>query len=233
MTATLRRLIRMVPGFEMAKGFVRDRLLADLMRRRRFADIYATNYWRNGESRSGLGSSLEQTEAVRAALPVLCGEFGITSLLDVPCGDLNWMRYVELSGVRYIGADIVPALVAANAVQYKDSGRSFIVLDLVKAIPPRVDLIFCRDLLVHLPSADIMRAFENMRRSGSDWLLTTTFPDRLTNDNLDGDWRPLNLERPPFGFPPPRKTVLENCTQNDGQYADKSLGLWSVKDLPV
>jgi len=79
MTATLRRLIRMVPGFEMAKGFVRDRLLADLMRRRRFADIYATNYWRNGESRSGLGSSLEQTEAVRAALPVLCGEFGITN----------------------------------------------------------------------------------------------------------------------------------------------------------
>src|ERR1700683_3686127 len=90
------QLIRSVPGYEIAKGFVRNRLLSGLVRKRRFSAIYATNYWRNGESRSGLGSSLAQTEAVRAALPTLCRDLGISSMLDIPCGDLNWIRHVDL-----------------------------------------------------------------------------------------------------------------------------------------
>ena len=46
-----------------------------------------------------------------------------------------------------------------------------------------------------------------------------------------GDWRPLNLERAPFGFPPPREVLREGCTEQGGTFADKSLGLWSVNDL--
>jgi hypothetical protein len=228
-----RRLMRSIPGFEAAKGYVRDHLLSGLARKRRFSSIYATNYWRNSESRSGLGSSLEQTEAVRAALPMMCRDLGIGSLLDIPCGDLNWIRHVELPGVEYIGADIVPALIASNVAQFGASGRKFVVLDLVRTVPPRVDLIFCRDLFVHLPFADIARAFTNIRRSRSGWLLITTFRDREANVDLDKqDWRPLNLQRPPFGFPPPRLGILENCTQDNGQYPDKCLGLWSIADLP-
>src|ERR1700722_13519672 len=126
-----RRLMRSIPGFEAAKGYVRDHLLSGLARKRRFSSIYATNYWRNSESRSGLGSSLEQTEAVRAALPMMCRDLGIGSLLDIPCGDLNWIRHVELPGVEYIGADIVPALISSNVAQFGASGRKFVVLDLV------------------------------------------------------------------------------------------------------
>jgi len=232
MNVDLRGLIRRMPGLRAAKAFVRNYLLPDMARRRRFSSIYETNYWRDGESRSGLGSSLAQTESIRAALPALCRDLGIQSLLDVPCGDLNWMRHVELPGVKYIGADIVPALVASNAAQYSASGRGFIVLDLVRAIPPKVDLILCRDLLVHLPFPDIARTLANIRRSGSKWLLTTNFNSRKINEKLGGDWRPLNLERAPFGFPPPRMSILENCSQDGGQYADKTLGLWSIEDLP-
>ncbi|HEY3638888.1 MAG TPA: class I SAM-dependent methyltransferase [Rhizomicrobium sp.] len=227
-----RGLIRKLPGLAAAKGFIRDRLLSDFARRRRFVSIYATNYWRNGESRSGLGSSLAQTEAVRAALPTVCRELGVSSLLDVPCGDLNWIRHVELPGVKYIGADIVPALIASNVAQFGETGRTFMVLDLVKAVPPQVDLILCRDLLVHLSFADIARILSNIRRSDAKWLLTTSFQNRESNEKLGGDWRPLNLERPPFDFPPPRRVILENCTQDGGQYADKTLALWSIADLP-
>jgi hypothetical protein len=97
-----------------------------------------------------------------------------------------------------------------------------------------VDLVLCRDCLVHLSNAHIRDAIENLRASGSTWLLTTTFRAHDQNGDLDdGDWRPLNLERPPFGFPPPVAVVNEGCSEHDGAFADKSLGLWRIADLPV
>jgi hypothetical protein len=47
-----------------------------------------------------------------------------------------------------------------------------------------------------------------------------------------GDWRPLNFEQPPFGFPRPIEVLREGCTEQEGLFADKSLALWRVADLP-
>lgn len=93
---------------------MRDGLFPGTARRRRFEEYYASNYWRDQESRSGRGSNLAETHAVRAALPPLCRELGAHSLLDVPCGDFHWMRLVEFEGVSYTGADIVAPLIEAN-----------------------------------------------------------------------------------------------------------------------
>jgi hypothetical protein len=75
-----------------------------------------------------------------------------------------------------------------------------------------------------------------MKRSGSTYILTTTFPSLAMNEDLKqpGDWRRINLEREPFRLPPPIRLLNEGCTEGvDGQYADKSLGLWKLSDLPV
>ena len=37
----------------------------------------------------------------------------------------------------------------------------------------------------------------------------------------------------PFNFPPPLRLVNENCTEGDGAYGDKCLGLWRLADLPA
>lgn len=211
---------------------VTERLFPGWARRRRFAHIHASNYWRGDESRSGRGSSLAATEAVRADLPGLIQELGIASILDVPCGDCHWIRHVALVGVDYTGADIVPALVAGNQARLGGATRRFIQLDLVAEAPPRADLVLCRDLLVHLPFPEASKALRNIRRSGADWLLTTTFPRHATNADLHGDWRPLNLTAPPFNFPPPARLIHEGCDEEGERYSDKSLGLWRVADLP-
>lgn len=231
--ATLRRLIGAVPGSRAALSLLRDRVFANFSRRARFVRHYRDNYWKGAESRSGRGSSLDQTRIVREELPRLCTELGITSLLDVPCGDVHWMQHVALPGVRYIGADIVPQVVADNRTRFAGTGREFIAFDLVRAPPPRVDLIFCRDLLVHLPFRDALRALENCRKSGATWLLTTSFTERTENADLAGsDWRPLNLALAPFNLPQPARLILEGCTEDNGAYADKSLMLWRLADLP-
>ena len=63
-------------------------------------------------------------------------------------------------------------------------------------------------------------------------MLTTTFPDCDENiDIVTGDWRIINLERAPFNFPKPIKMINEKCTEGNGTYSDKSLGLWPIDQL--
>jgi hypothetical protein len=54
---------------------------------------------------------------------------------------------------------------------------------------------------------------------------------RENRDTAFGAWRPLNLERAPFDFQPPLRTVLENCSESGGEYADKALAVWAFADL--
>src|SRR5437762_14003755 len=51
-----------------------------------FSRIYRDDIWRDGESLSGWGSTLEQTEILRSELPGLLSRLGVKSLLDAPCG---------------------------------------------------------------------------------------------------------------------------------------------------
>lgn len=74
---------------------------------------------------------------------------------------------------------------------------------------------------------------ENIKRSGSGLLLTTTFRELATNRDIeDGDWRALNLQRAPFFFPEPAAVIVEGCDEAGGDYADKALALWPVAQLP-
>ncbi len=194
-----------------------------------FGAIYRENHWRDTTSASGPGSTLDQTAAVRAALPELCAQLGVTRLLDAPCGDLAWMSTLELPGVAYTGVDIVPELIAANAARFAD--RSFAVGDLVQGPLPAADLILCRDCLVHLSYADIRAALRTFKASGARYLLTTSFRAHPNRDIVTGNWRPLNLEAAPFALPAPLEAVDERCTEGDGRYADKSLLLFSLRDI--
>ena len=195
-----------------------------------FSAILQENIWGSRESASGLGSELDATAKIRRELPELMQRHGALTLLDIPCGDCHWMAQVDLTG--YIGADIVPDLVERNRLLYP--AREFMVLDLTRDRLPRVDLVFCRDCLVHLSFENLSFALENLRASGARLLLTTTFPGRGPNDDIaDGDWRPLDLQSDPFGWPEPLELVNEECAEEGGAYRDKSLGLWRISDLPT
>lgn len=142
------------------------------------------------------------------------------------------MSRVPLDDIEYVGADIVDPLVLNNERSYGRDRVAFRKLDLTTDSLPFLDLILCRDCLVHLSYDDIMAALRQICRSGSRYLLTTTFPMRERNtDIVSGGWRTLNLEKPPFEFARPRQLLNEQCTEGDGAFSDKCLGLWLVKDI--
>lgn len=197
-----------------------------------FTQIYQTNIWNNPGSVSGNGSSLVQTAEIAKHLPGIIKKYNIRTILDLPCGDFNWMRSVDLGIDHYTGADIVEEIIAKNQKTYGNKKYRFLVLDITRDDLPKTDLIFCRDCLVHLSYDDIFRAFRNIKRCGISYILTTTFTEfSMNHDIVSGDWRPLNLESPPFDLPGPVESINEKCTEGGGKFADKSLGLWRVKNL--
>jgi hypothetical protein len=201
-----------------------------------FTAIYRTNRWGSDETRSGTGSERARTRGIAAELGVLIRDLGIRSVLDIPCGDFNWMQDVSLDGIRYAGYDIVADLITDNLARHGGPGRSFRVLDFTADPVPKADLgadlILCRDALVHLSYQHIFAALKHFHDSGSKYLLTTTFAS--TQENVDigaGWWRPINMQRSPFNLPEPLRTLGDG--ESDDFYADKVLALWDLQALAL
>ncbi len=198
-----------------------------------FSGYYRSNKWGDKHSRSGKGSNLEATADLRRLLPPLVAELGARSFLDLPCGDYFWMRHVDLAGVAYHGADIVPEMIARNQAGFGSDRVRFSVINLIEGPVPRHDIMFVRDCLVHLSNAHLSAALRNIKASGSTWLLTTTYPESFSNTDIStGQWRAIDLTRVPYNLPAPERLIAEGCASEKGQQPDKSLGLWRVADLP-
>lgn len=202
-----------------------------------FTDIY--NSRRNNigkkESISGPGSDLYQTSMIRREIPNIIKEVGAKIMLDAPCGDFYWMRRTNLDIDKYIGIDIVPELIIQNQEKYGNEYREFMIANITIDDLPQADIVLCRDCLVHLPFPDIISAIKNFKKSGSRYLLTTTFTDVNINirnkDTIIGGWRPINLELYPFNLPKPIKVIRETRGNIRGVPYDKSLGLWKLEDI--
>jgi hypothetical protein len=197
-----------------------------------FTKIYTKKEWGDLGTLSGPGSTLEETEVVRKTIPHIIKNYNITSFIDAPCGDFFWMSKVAFENCTYLGVDVVEPMVENNNNLYSNSSRKFTFANLVKDILPQADLIFCRDCIVHLTFEDGLKVIQNFKKSGSKYLLITTFPHQKNKETVSPIWRPLNLQKEPFNFPEPLMIINEQC-KHDPAYPDKSLALWRLKDIDL
>lgn len=232
----LREIAKKIPVIPFAYMSLRDKYTRyQLMSKSTedvFTEIYRGNVWGGKDSVSGMGSDVHQTRIITRELPILFNTLNISTILDIPCGDFHWMKNIDLKKIDYTGADIVKELIQENSGKYERNNLRFQYLDLIKDKLPKVDLVFSRDCLVHFSFADIFLVLDNLCNSQSKYFLTTTFTDIKDNhDIVTGQWRTLNLEIMPFMLPKPLKLIIEGCTEDNGAYEDKSLGLWKIADI--
>lgn len=191
-----------------------------------FQRIYDLNWWNSSESRSGPGSELASTAPFRRELTDWLERHRdeIGTLLDAPCGDFNWMRYLALpQGMRYIGGDIVPALIEANCASYARDGRSFCALDIVEDAIPAADAWLCRDVLFHLPFAMGQKVCAAFLASNSRYFLSTTFPDAANAEDIPVGWyREINLEQAPYNLGKPVELLADPSEDNPRRF----IGVW-------
>jgi hypothetical protein len=123
-------------------------------------------------------------------------------MIDLPCGDWNWMKEIDLSNIEYYGFDIVEKLIKQNKQKY--SNINFKVKNGIKDDLPQVDLIMCRDLLQHLSIKEICNLLNNFIKSNSKYLLITRFDRCKENKDIEFDNYALrNLQLEPFNLPEP------------------------------
>ena len=176
----------------------------------RFTNVYKNNLWGSAESVSGPGSTLKNAESdmlfLKQTLKTLYAPQTRISISDIPCGDMNWMKILleDLKtdfDIAYTGYDIVDELIEKNAKTH-DQYR-FETFNIVDNIPPKTDIIICRDLLNHLKSSDVVKALNNLVKSESTYLFISNnrgFENTELPLDVGGASRHLDIEKPPYNF---------------------------------
>ena len=171
----------------------------------KFNIIYNTNYWSDGQSRSGSGSNPESTKSIKFHLPKIIKDFEIKSIFDAPCGDLNWMREIlKTVDIAYHGSDIVEDIIVKNRKDFKKKNIEFSKKNIIIDKLPDCDLMICRDCLFHFSYRDIFLFFENFTSSNIKYLLMTShLNENRSFINVDietGDYRLIDIFSEPFNF---------------------------------
>lgn len=209
------------------KGYVTSHLSGE-DRRERFAQIYNLGVWRHRDDQSadsGLGSELSTTETLRTELPDLLSDLGIDSLVDVGCGDWTWMSTLELP-CSYLGLDIVEEVVARNLAAHDRPGVAFRQFDAVAEPLPDTDAVLCREVIFHLSFADGLNLVDNIKRHAKWLIMTSDSAIWFNSDIPSGDFRMLNLQRPPYRFPKPERII-----RDDELVGGRIMGVWRSEDL--
>ena len=207
-----------------------------------FTSIYQNWGFGGSESRSGPGSSLDETEVIRNQIRKLVLEKNIKTVVDIPCGDFNWMKEIVYGFEKYTGGDIVPEAIQNNQ-KYANQIINFIEFDLTEDVEiPEADLLIVRDVIGHLPLEKGKAAIENILKSKCKYLLSTTWynindPQYYIrhNENREvdiGRFYPVCLLSDPFNFPAPEFYFEEQVTVANHENGNrKGLGFWNLEEI--
>lgn len=140
----------------------------------RFAEIYAKVSWGNA----------------------------ISSIVDVGCGDWQFSRFLNLTGARYTGFDVVKSLIDRNNRNFGRPGVEFAPMPADPSKLPPADLLIMKDVLQHLPDEHIFRFRDHVFGRYRFALLTNSYEKIDSHLNIDiahaGEFRCLDLSAAPY-----------------------------------
>ena len=164
-----------------------------------FATIYQTDAWTHG---SGPGSLPLNTIEYRGFLERFIEANAVRSVTDLGCGDWQFSKQIDWSGIAYTGFDVVEAVVMRNRARHARPNIAFTLFTAIEDLPGG-DLLLAKEVLQHLPTRLVQDYIAAIRAKYRYALLTnSTEPGELANTDIaPGGYRPLRLEAPPFNVP--------------------------------
>jgi hypothetical protein len=212
-----------------------------------FESIYNNSVWGSEGGGSGAGSDGTYAIGANYILHLVIYKYGLTSLLDAPCGAVSnsWTKPLitslasEIPCFKYFGVDVVPSVIALNSAAFSSMDwANFGEVDLSSSdveIPNGYDIILSRDALQHLPYQYIASAFKTYCRTDSKYLLVGSYIE--SNDkNKDivhaGGCFDINLLAAPFNLSNPIEVFAERGNYKnleDAAYPTKYLLLYELQ----
>ncbi len=203
--------------------------------KKKFTLIYKYNYWSSRFSKSGDGSSLKNTSDLMINLDLIIEKYKIQKILDVPCGDFNWMKYfLKGKNIQYIGADVVEELVYQLKKKYEDNKKNFFNIDITKDKLPSADLLICRDCFIHFSNEDIFKSLKNFSESDINYfLITHTINDKSieNKDIFTGEYRNIDLFSKPFNLNKKTLVTFKDDPMNIKIDNQKQMSLWTRSQI--
>ena len=192
-----------------------------------FKSIHSSNHWRDynkpkvNESVSGTGSDLKNDSPLVNDIKNFLAEFEVKKILDLGCGDFNWMKFIVLNNnkiTNYLGLDIVDEIINLNNINYKNNEVSFQSCDiLLENLPESYDLVIIRDLFIHLKNDDILKIIDKINNTSIKFLAVTSYHTTEININTNrfGHHRYINMKLDPFYLDRPFKIFDDNENQHN------------------
>ena len=202
----------------------------------------------NQAARSGSGSTVSTTGTVRRFLEETVRNFELGGVVDVPCGDLNWMVHVDgFHELQYFGGDVSSVVIEDHQEAFKDAeNTNFGLVDIVasdlysqnsaiRGIFDRRDVngvvVVVRQLMQHLSRVECLQVLLNFKELASKtqtpvYVMLTTY--LRGNGNEDEEYllatgHKINLFKYPFCVKDPISMVYDGVP-------DMFLGLWKVEE---
>ncbi len=172
-----------------------------------FGTIYRDQVWgksAEGQGTSGSGSTLQSTAFYRTYLQTFLKENKIRSVVDAGCGDWEFSKAIDWTGIDYKGFDVVSSVIANDTKKYASKNVQFAVANIVTDDLPAADLLIVKHVLQHLPNADVATFLEQLPKYRHVLLTNSVSARTLSGDNRDiaiGAFRYFDPTQPPFALP--------------------------------
>tara|TARA_B100000767_G_scaffold180685_1_gene168624 strand:- start:328 stop:1065 length:738 start_codon:yes stop_codon:yes gene_type:complete len=203
--------------------FLKFFLSENYLRKKIFKYIFSSGYWSDysldaDKSVSGKGSNYDNTLYLKDELKIFFREKKIKKILDIGCGDFNWMSNLlnDIEYESYLGIDIVKQLVDENSKKYGSKKVKFLSQDIVGEnidFTHEFDLILVRHVFIHLKNSNITKTLDKIKKINCKYLAITSDPYRSINIDLktEGRYRDINLTIEPFNLKDPIKIIRESA----------------------
>lgn len=161
-----------------------------------FNSIYKANLWGCG---SGPGSDEKFCANYVKFLQDFFKEKKISSVVDCGCGDWQFSKNIDFSGVDYKGFDVASFVIERNINQFQKENINFFLYNGDFSLLPHADLIICKDVLQHLNNEKIKEFIANLHRFKFA-LITNDIDKNVNGDCLNGGYRVIDLRQAPFNL---------------------------------
>lgn len=172
-----------------------------------FEHVYEKAVWGSnsaGEGYSGSGSTAAATVIYRAYLQAFLKQHDIKSVVDAGCGDWEFSRTIDWTGIDYKGYDIVADVIEKNKKRNKLPNVSFFVGNITEIDLPPADLVISKHVLQHIPNRDVSAFLKQLPKYKHALLVNGVGDVTLSSTNPDilpGEYRALDPTAAPFLLP--------------------------------
>lgn len=167
-----------------------------------FDDIYKNELWGEGQG-SGGGSTPQITIEYRKFLKQFLKDYNIKSVIDLGCGDWQFSKLIDWSGIGYLGIDCVKTVIQDNQTKFQNDNIEFQFAEAHQEIEESADLLIVKDVMIHWTNAEIIKFYNEIKeKKNFKYVLITnqTGNENLNKDILTGQFHNIDINREPFNF---------------------------------